>query len=138
MTYAVQQDLIDRFGDAELKQVADRNADGVIDAAVVNAALADADLVIDGYVGKRYDLPLASAPALLKTLACDIARHRLHKDAPPEVVAKNYDVALRQLRDIADGRLALDVAGSEPARDGATVRKSGPDRAFTSETLQEL
>ena len=50
MTYAVQQDMIDRFGEAELLEVADRDGDLVIDAAVMADALSDADETINGYV----------------------------------------------------------------------------------------
>ena len=71
MTYASQQDLIDRFGETELKQLTDRDLDDAIDAVVVEQALADADKTIDAYIGRRYDLPLASTPALLIGLACD-------------------------------------------------------------------
>lgn len=138
MTYAVQQDLIDRFGETEIKEVADRNGDGAIDAAVMASALADADQVIDGYVGARYDLPLDPVPNLVKTLACHLARYFLHKDAPPETVRKNFEDALRQLRDIAAGTLVLDAAGSEPTRAGGTVEISAPDRVFTNDTLRDL
>lgn len=137
MSYATQQDLIDRYGEAEMKDVADRDGDDAIDAEVVAGAIADAETLIDGYVGSRYALPLAAAPALLTQLACEIARYKLHKDSPPEVVAKNYDAALRSLRDIADGRMALPVGEAEtptPAGDG--VRISRPDRVFSSDTLK--
>lgn len=138
MTYAVQQDLIDRFGDKEIKEVADRDGDDAIDAAVIAAALADADQVIDGYVGARYDLPLAATPPLLKTIACHLARHALHKDAPPEVVKDNFNAALRQLRDISDGKLALDAAGTEPARAGGTIEIAAPTRVFNNDTLRDF
>lgn len=138
MAYIVQQDLIDRFGEAELKELADRDSDGAIDTEVVAAAIADADRLIDGYVGKKYDLPLAAAPAILQQLSADIARYKLHKDAPTETVRNNYQDALRQLRDIAAGNLVLDVAGAEPARAGGTVQFDAPDRVFTNDTLKGL
>lgn len=136
MTYATQQDLIDRFGESEIEQVADRDGDSAIDAAVTAAALGDADKLIDGYVAGRYGLPLATVPPLIVALACDIARYKLHKDQPPETVRNNYQDALRQLRDIAAGTLKLDVAGVEPARSGDAILIDAPDREFTRDTLK--
>ena len=65
MPYATQADLETRFGSAELAQLTDRISGSVIDAAVVGRALADAEAEIDGYLAARYQLPLASAPAVL-------------------------------------------------------------------------
>lgn len=138
MPYATLQDLIDRFGEDELIALTDR-ADppaGAIDAEVVAAALASADAQIDGYVGSRYDLPLTATPPLLNDLACDLARYRLFKDIPTEVVIKNHDDAMKTLRDIAAGRASLDIGGSEPAAAGDGPRISAPDRIFTSDTLK--
>ena len=138
MTYAVQQDLIDRFGNDELLQVADRDGDQVVDATVVTKALEDADELIDSYIAKRYDLPLASVPARLVRLACDIARYYLHKDDPTESVETAYKDAVAFLRDVSAGKAELDVGGEEPTREGSTVLKEAPDRVFTNDTLESL
>ena len=136
--YATQQDLIDRFGQEELVELTDR-ADppaGVIDATVVTRALTDADALIDGYVGARYDLPLSSTPALLVDLAADIARYKLYKDDPTEAVESRNKAALATLRDISTGKAKLDIAGAEPATSGAGAPEvSAPDRLFTRDTL---
>lgn len=137
MTYATQQDLIDRFGERELVELTDR-ADppaGVIDAAVVAAALADADEIVNSYVGKRYDLPLASVPAVLTRVAGDIARHLLHKDAPSEAVQKARDEALRFLRDVSKGEAVLDSGGDEPAPAEASVQVESQDKLFGRDDL---
>jgi len=44
--YADMGDMIVRFGELEVLQIADRDADGVIDADVVAVALADASAEI--------------------------------------------------------------------------------------------
>ena len=67
--YASLADLIARAGEAEIRQTADRNLDGTADTDVVNAALTDADNLINGYLRARYSLPLATTPALVKTWA---------------------------------------------------------------------
>ena len=91
MPYATLQDMIDRFGERELGQIAQGVALEVIDADRVERALADASAEIDGYVGTRYPLPLAPVPALLTRAACDVARNRLYADAAPPAVRRRYE-----------------------------------------------
>lgn len=137
--YATQTDLEERFSASELSDVADRDRDGIVDAAVVDAALADASELIDGFLAGRYALPLASVPGLVKGWCCDIARKRLHKDSPPEEVAKNYEDAMRQLRDVAVGRLTLQIAGIAPAGAAASdnqVLIHEAERLFTADSLR--
>lgn len=139
MSYATQQNLVDRFGERELIELTDRSEppQGTVDAGVVAAALAAADSLIDSYVGRRYDLPLASVPAQIATVAGDIARYELHTDAPPERVVSARDAALRFLRDVAAGNAVLDVGGEEPAASGDNVLTSGDDRVFTKDSMKE-
>ncbi len=137
MSYASQQNLTDRFGNDELLQLTDRATPptGTIDATVVAEALADADAIIDSYIGKRYDLPLASTPIRLIAVGCDLARYSLYKDDPTETVAARHTDAIKWLRDISTGAAVLDVAGSPPAAAGDQVRISAPARTFTKTTL---
>lgn len=113
MTYATQQDMVDRFGQVELAQLTDRAAGSVIDTAVLGRALADADAEIDAYLGSRYTLPLTSLPPVLPRMAADIARYRLYDDRATDSVRERYSDALKTLRDIASGLVKLD-AGVTP------------------------
>jgi len=143
MTYATQQDLVDRFGAQELIQLTDRAnmPPSTIDDTVVTRALTDADALIDGYVGKVYDLPLPNPLPVLTKTAADIARYFLHgkaadKDSP---VTAAYNQALSWLKDVSKGLVALDDGGEEPAQAGdGAVRMRGPDRVFTRDTLRGL
>lgn len=56
MTYATQQQLIDRYGAALLIALTSRDDDPVptIDAAAVGRALNGADALIDDYLAGRY------------------------------------------------------------------------------------
>ncbi len=124
MTYATQQNLIDRFGEDELIQLTDRQHLGVIDATVVSRALADADARINGYLAVRYSLPLsAPLPTELERLACDVARYALHEDRVTEIVEKRYQDAIALLRDVASGRaeLGLDNTAGKPASSNLSV-----------------
>ncbi len=133
MTYATQQDLIDRYGEEELLQLTDRANTGSIVAAVVNKALADADAEIDSYLAARYALPLATVPEVVVRLASDMARFYLYDDRATEGVSKRYDNAVKLLRSIASGAasIGVDSAHAQPATDGGPS-VDGNDRAFTT------
>ncbi|MBV5296294.1 MAG: DUF1320 domain-containing protein [Curvibacter lanceolatus] len=112
MTYATQSDLVDRFGDTELIQRTNRTGGNTIDAVVLGRALADADAEIDGYLAARYQLPIATPPALLVRLAADIARYHLYDDGLPDTVSKRYTDAVALLKRLATGEVQLVGAAS--------------------------
>lgn len=139
MTYATIAQLTDRFGERMLIALTDRAevATGVVDTDVVDRALADTDAQIDGYLAARYALPLASTPALVADLAQVIAIWKLHPYSPDEKIKKDYDDALKMLRDIADGRVKLDLAGVEPEGvDTGGVQITDRERPLTEDNMK--
>lgn len=141
MSYASLSDLIGAFGTDDLVELTDR-ADppsDAIDAAAVAAALDGAQSLIDGYLAARYATPLVTVPDIVRRWACDIARHRLYlnKNGPTDPVQKAYDDTLRQLRDAADGRLTLAVAGvAAPAAGSGGVKAVIGTPVFDARTLE--
>ena len=137
MSYATLDDLIDRAGEAELRQIADRDRDGVIDATVIDAALTDAKDLIDSYIGAKYALPLPSVPSIVRSWSVSIARYYLHRNGAPDHVVKDYDEAFKSVKDVARGLSTLPVAtGEDPAVvSGGTVMASHPDEVFTPSKL---
>ncbi|KMK68579.1 gp436 family protein [Puniceibacterium sp. IMCC21224] len=131
MSYATLTDLVERAGETEILQISDRDGDDEADADVIGAALEDADEEINGYVGVRYNLPLATTPRLVTTWAVSIARYRLHRDGAPEHVVKDYDDAIKALKDVSRGLIAIpDAAGADPATTEGHL-SSSPDQVFT-------
>lgn len=143
MTYATQQDLVDRYGATELIQLTDRVNTPVstIDPVVVGRALVDASAFIDSYLTKVVKLPLADVPAVLVKTAADIARYYLHgrtadKDSP---VTAAYNQAVAWLRDVSRGLVELSNGGETPAAaGGGSVKAVAPNRVFTRDTLRQL
>jgi phage gp36-like protein len=127
MGYATQADLEARYGAEEILQLADRNRDGVIDAGVIDRALADADAEINGYLGGRYQLPLADVPQIINVYACDIARFRLYNDLATEEVRKRYEDAIKFMRMAGEGKVRIGPAssGAEPSQAGGAEIESG-------------
>lgn len=149
MPYATATDLIDRFGAEELAQRADRGVPRLASAELLTAAaaggdlsawtadeqaaaaaaiavlervLADASDTADGYLAGRVAVPLASPPAAVKRMVCDLARYFLYDDQATETIQKRHDAAIAYFRDVAAGRVSLGAdlgAAAQPS--GGTV-----------------
>jgi phage gp36-like protein len=139
VTYAVKQNLIDRFGETELAQLTDRDAGEVINDATLNRSLEDADAIINSYLQTRYTLPLASVPPRIVEVACDIARYKLFEDRVTDIVRQRYVDAIAWLKDVAAGKasLGLDAAGVETESESGTVDYEANDRVFNQDALAE-
>ena len=136
--YATVQQMTDRFGADMLVALTDRVAvaTGLIDAAIVTKALTDASEVIDGFLAAKYVLPLTSVPGLVADLAQSIAIYKLHLSDPDPKVTRDYQDAMRALRDIASGQLRIPVAGLDPAvTEGSGVQIVDRERPFTAENM---
>jgi phage gp36-like protein len=129
--------MIARFGELEMIQLTDRdNTTGVVNLAVLDAAIADAEAEVDSYISVRYAMPLASVPDIVKSMTADVARYRLYDTEVPEIVEKRYDAALRLLRDVAARRASLDkdINGNDaPVSNGVKISK--PPRVFNDSSL---
>ena len=140
MAYAVVQDMVDRFGAAELVQLTDRSATptGEYDSGLIEQAIADAEAEINAYLASRYALPLAEVPATLTRLACNIARYHLYGASLSEEVTKRYDASVAFLKSVSRGDAVIGVssAGTAPVVENAPEH-FGPDRTFDSTTLRD-
>lgn len=121
MPYATITDLQDRIGEARLIQLSDLSDPplGLIDTAVVQRALDDADAEIDGYLVGRYMLPMASPPAILRVIACTIAHGKLLGSAVDESVAGAYKSAQSYLQQVAQGKVSITSPADAQAPVGA-------------------
>ena len=123
MGYATLADLLVRAGPDEILQIADRDGDSVPDPDVIASAIATAESEINGYIGARYRLPLASVPDLVTTWAVSIARYHLHRDGAPEHVVRDWKSATDGLRDVARSMISLPVSdiADAPSDDAGRV-----------------
>lgn len=129
MAYITSDDLkIPVGGTGPFTELADLDNDGAVDTAVVTQVIARADAIVNGFLGQRYSVPLASPPDLVKNLALDIARWYLASNrglGDLELFRRNYLDALSLLKDIAAGRMQIDIAtkptGSEVVTAGGIV-----------------
>ena len=135
--YATQQDIIDIYGQDALTVAADRDGDGVADPGVADEALTQATAEMDSYIGKKYDLPLPSTPAVLVPKCVDIAIYRMSQSpaALTDEIKDRYEKAIAWLRDLARGLVVLGLPDSPPSSGGG-VFASGPARVFTRDTMK--
>ena len=116
MPYATRADLTDRYGDAEIEQ-----RESALPPGAVDRALADAGAEADGYLAARYPVPVDPVPTVLTRLVCDIARYYLLGDSATEQVRDRYTDAIKSLRDISAGRMALDGATAPAGGSGSAT-----------------
>lgn len=147
MPYITNTDVEKRLGAAVFVQLTDDNGDGVADAAVVDEARLAAEGQIDGYLTRRYQLPIdvvthAEAGNLLASLALDVVEYRLRSrrpPIPPEAVRKYAD-AVTWLTRLAEGDVDLptitSVASSTVRGIVAAVR--GEKRLLSREELADF
>jgi phage gp36-like protein len=126
MPYCTKQNMLARpGGERELIQLTDMDGLGVIDDTVLNAAIADADAEINGYLTDYF--PLTVIPANLTRIACDITRYRLYREQVTDRVKLDYENAVKYLQLVAMGKIKL-----APDVDGAVPEASGDTAEFVS------
>ena len=108
MTYAIEADLRARHGAAEIARLADEDEDDDGTGGRIEAALVDASSEIDAALARAWDLPLPDDDySLLRSICCDLARQRLHDDAPPDAVRDGAESARERLDALAAGTREL-------------------------------
>lgn len=144
MAYATLQSMIERFTEAELRQLSPLAGQaGQIDTVRVQRALDDASAEMNSYLAVRFTVPVMPAsggelPLLVKA-ACDIAREDLAR-SPSDAVVAAAKRAREWLKAVAKGSASLG-SGPEgdpeavPEADGGGAMVAAPDRVFTDDSL---
>jgi phage gp36-like protein len=137
--YCTVTDYQNLYGEAELRQLTDRDRSGAVDATVFGEVEAGIQDVINDYLlapGSRVDpssLPYATVPARLVQVAAALIRHKLFGVARSEAVVEDYKEALRYLESVAAGKIVpggtAAVAAAAPAW-GETEITSAGGRVF--------
>lgn len=144
MTYATAQDLIKRWTEAELRQLAPPasppgEGEPVYDAETVALKISDASAELDTYLAVRFPVPIAVPPPALVAATCDLAREKLDRMGRAHVLEAGKR-ARQWAKDVAAGKATL---GGGPDGDESALPKgesdilsANPDRVFTDETLR--
>lgn len=136
--YCSQEDVVQRLDPVYLTDLTDDNQDGAPDTPVVEAAIADADALIDSYLAGRFRTPLETPPPLIRRFSIDLAIAglfaRRRETAAPlfEVRAK---LALELLAGIARGEVMLPSLPPASAIKTAESTTNSREKTFDDKTL---
>lgn len=116
MAYCTAADLIIAAGgEKRLRELADWDGNAVADSDVIIAAIAFADATIDGEIGKRYAVPLATedVTTLIKNIAMDEAVYTIirRRRQLKEDDVDNHAERMKQLSNI---KLGISTMGTDP------------------------
>lgn len=136
MAYAVQQDLIDRYGAQELTLLTDRAGTGQPDSSVVGIAIGDAAQTIDSFLAGRYQLPLQTVPPIVTLWCCNIARFLLWKDQASDMVTTLYKAAMTALQLVQAGRMTLEANAVETPTDAEIIVVESAPRQFDRRSMR--
>lgn len=112
---------------------------------IIEAAIEDADAEIDGYLAKRYKVPLDPAPKVLAKFSKDIAVYNLFsrigidEGSDQKNYLNRYNAAVRFLTLVAEGKVSIGAQADDPATAASTgfAAKSNP-RLFTRGKLRGM
>ncbi|MCB9852770.1 MAG: DUF1320 domain-containing protein [Phycisphaerales bacterium] len=149
MSYATLDDLKQRLG-KDYAKLTDRVAATTADDDVGTEILAGAHGTIDGYLVKRYLVPVDStgAPSLaqfLKQHVLNIASYIAWESNPfrkdiPERITLSRTQTIDMFRDIAAGKLDLPGVAPIPSGNaaGPSAEAVGEERVFTMDAMEGL
>ena len=130
------------FGDAFHEDASEREE---LAGPVIDEAIADADGEIDGYLAKRYQVPLSPVPKVINKYSKDIAIYNLFsrlgisEDSEQKIYLTRHDAAIKFLTLVADGKVSIGAEAEDPARAAAAgfTIKSSP-RLFSRASMRGL
>ncbi|PSU49481.1 DUF1320 domain-containing protein [Photobacterium frigidiphilum] len=138
--YATKQDLIDRDEQMLWNVALDRDTNQLNDT-YINQALEQADDEINSFLGRRFVLPLPTVPSMLSKIAITIAFYWLadRDQQATNLLEKRYEMVLKQLREIADGKRELGLPTIDTPAEGAVGKVElvqQNERLFTRNSLR--
>lgn len=105
--YLSVADYVARYGEQEAVRLTSEAQPPARDDVKIERAIEDAEEVVEGYVSRRYPLPLPEVPRVLVTWVATLTREALHKTAPTQAVKDAADRTRQQLREVAQGLFKL-------------------------------
>ncbi|MCK5235701.1 MAG: DUF1320 domain-containing protein [Deltaproteobacteria bacterium] len=141
--YSALDDIKKLCPEDTLIQLTDDDDVGVVSQTRVDEAIASADAVIDSYCGRKYSVPFAVVPDIVKAISIDITIYNLYSRRMEEIPATRtdrYKNAMAQLRDIAAGKVSIgeDPEPSASSQSAHETEMSSEDRSFTRTKMEDF
>lgn len=134
MAYLSVDEFKIRLQESDLRQLSDDTGENVV-TDVIESILQDASDTIDGYIAKKYAVPLITIHAAVKSCTAAVATYELHVRRSwtlTDQVKYIYEAALQWLAKVASGD--IEIVGATPAAD-ATAFFQADEQKFTDSTL---
>lgn len=138
---AIKEQLLnDILGDEYIEDLNERKAKMF---PLAEEAIADADAEIDGYVARRYTVPMTPTPKILNKFSVDIAvynlvsRRGIDENDREKTILTRYQSAIKFLTGVSEGKISLGIQ-EESTKDAAAVGfnvRSSP-RRFSRESMR--
>lgn len=144
MGYCSQADLVLEIGTTALTELTDDAGEGEVDADIVTFVIANADAVIDGYLGMVYTLPLTATPTLIRKISLDLSVYDLYSrktsgEIPP-IRAERRAEAVALLEKIGAGTISFPATQATELSGDDTLDSTTDidDRIVTMTILENL
>lgn len=149
--YLTPAEFVARYTEREARLLTDEAATGQVNTARLQTAIDEAEGIVNGYLARRYALPLRDAasnqpvvPEMLRRLTGDIARYTLTGTHVTETdaIRRRYEDAVKLLDKLASGQvhpgveLALTTSAAAPVGGASSVR--APARVFGPDVLGSM
>lgn len=140
MAYSVLADVERAAGGAaRLIALADFDGDTAADAGVVDAAITEADALINSYASKRFAVPFAATPSTVNLLSARMAVRILRRNRAMSLAQDVEDEKndRKWLEDLAAGKV---LPGTEPlpANGSIVIDKAVSDEAGNRESTRDV
>ena len=112
------------IGDTFIEDPAEREE---LVAPIIDEAIADADGEIDGYLAKRYAVPISPAPKIINICSKDIAVYNLFsrigidESTDQKTYLNRYNQAIKFLTLVAEGKVSIGAETDDPTTAAATA-----------------
>lgn len=130
------------IGDTFIEDPAEREE---LVSPIIDAAIADADAEIDGYLAKRYAVPLSPAPKVINKFSKDIAVYNLFsrigidESTDQKTYLNRYNAAIKFFELVADGKVSIGTEADDPASAAATgFSAKSNTRLFTRGSMRGM
>jgi phage gp36-like protein len=130
------------IGDSYIEDEAEREAKA---GGIIEAAIADAEGEIDGYLAKRYAVPIAPTPKVINKFAKDIAVYNLYsrigidESGEEKNYLNRYNAAVKFLTLVAEGKVSIGAQADDPQTAASTgFSVSSSPRLFSRRTMRGM
>ena len=112
---------------------------------IIVSAIEDAEGEIDGYLVKRYAVPINPTPKVINKFAKDIAvynlysRHGIDENSEEKNYLNRYNAAVKFLTLVAEGKVSIGTQTDDPASAAATgFSVKSNNRLFNRDSMRGM